>query len=414
MFKIQGKALIVGTLIASSLLVFPLQGISQNAGSKVEVSPFMMKNQWFPATVLRTLPNGDLEVRLDPREGYNEEVYVIQKQWAKPAAAQAAPNNGQMAGGALAGQAAGGNKPKVGDTVEASPFSLKNQWFKGQVVGFQNGMAVVRLNRPGYNGPQDFLITPEWVRPPTGAVDEAGNQPGQTQTGPTPGNQTASKPTGTNANPANGKYKVGDRVLASPDNLKDEKYWQHATVTKVNPDGTYEIHTDQRGTRPGLWYAIRPEWMKPDATPKPVAADTKNFLTTNKPMPTHQVVPRSPADCQPNAARWKELISEQARFNFSTQFDQADVAFDTFQISGPETFQSPYFGANNTKGYRVHAEYRVRAIRRSSMQGENYVRTVVYGYKPDYMFYVNNKGQCEFGTVQGTAGTLLSDEQDRI
>lgn len=62
-------------------------------------------------------------------------------------------------------------------------------------------------------------------------------------------------------------FKTGDRVLASPSSLKDEKYWRPCTVTEVHdfvPKRAYSITCDpqSRGGSPQS-FTVNEDWVKP-------------------------------------------------------------------------------------------------------------------------------------------------------
>lgn len=68
------------------------------------------------------------------------------------------------------------------------------------------------------------------------------------------------------------QIKVGDRVMASPSSLKDEKYWRHCTVTEVHnfvPKRAYSItcEPETKGGSPSS-FMVNEDWVKPDTKQK--------------------------------------------------------------------------------------------------------------------------------------------------
>lgn len=93
-------------------------------------------------------------------------------------------------------------------------------------------------------------------------------------------------------------FKKGDRVLASPSSLKDEKYWRPCTVTEVHdfvPKRAYSLACDPqtKGGSPAS-FMVNEDWVKPlKAADAPAAGDD-----TQPPADRQQ----RPADAPPRGA----------------------------------------------------------------------------------------------------------------
>jgi len=87
-----------------------------------------------------------------------------------------------------------------------------------------------------------------------------------------------------------GSLKVGDRVMASPSSLKDEKYWRPCTITEVHnfvPKKAYSLTCDpqtQGGSSSS--FLVNEDWVKPLAAgednaaqkPEPTRGDARGTM----------------------------------------------------------------------------------------------------------------------------------------
>lgn len=321
---------------------------------------------------------------------------------------------------------------KVGDRVECSPYGLATQWFPGTIVKQEGADFLVRLDpRAGYSSPEKYIVSKKFIRP-GGAAAQPALVPGPIKpllpglANPAPpvvtpvGNQTATPAAdppiqqSIQAPPTDGQFKVGDRVRVSRNFLKDEKYWEAAVITKIVPGSGFEVHTDGKSsTSQGDWFIVRPEWIKHAAAAPPNFAEPGPFPINKRPIPTAQkTYPAS--NCQANEGYYKEMIEDWKRFNFGLDYDQVDVLWDNFQIGGTTTVFDPYNQAQFSNARDVTAHYRVRAIRRYTQGGRNFVKTVVYQYKQHVYFYVDKRGNCVYQTKDGSMGELIYDQTKEV
>lgn len=113
-------------------------------------------------------------------------------------------------------------------------------------------------------------------------------------------------------------FKKGDRVLASPSSLKDEKYWRPCTVTEVHnfvPKRAYSIECDPEtpGGSPSS-FLVNEDWVKA-APAQAAAADPNNDAAENN----------QPAGNQPDAP------NQQMRFKVG---DRVEV--DVIMAGNPQ------------------------------------------------------------------------------
>ena len=317
---------------------------------------------------------------------------------------------------------------KVGDRVQCSPYGIATQWFPGTIVKQEGADFLVRLDpREGYSSPEEYIVSKRFIKPGApGAPPPAPAKPDNQAPPAVPG-AGGVNPGGIGigaANPPNapvqpqaevsGAFKVGDRVKVSRNFIKDEKYWETAVITKVVPGSGFEVRTDGKGaTTQGDWFIVRPEWMKHDASTTPQAAEPGPFPVNTRPIPKAQKT-YTAADCQPNEAKYKEMIEDWKRYSFGIDYDQVDVLWDRFQIGGTTTVFDPYNHAQFSNARDVTANYRVRAIRRYTQQGRTFVKTIVYQYKQHVYFYVDTRGNCVFQNKDGSMGELLYDQTKEV
>lgn len=360
MLPARGVRIAPCILLAVLLWVAPMNlGKTQGVGSKVDVSPFGLDSQWYPATVTNVQPNGDYEVKLDPREGYGEETYFVQKRWVRATANPAPVNNQPMPppqpapiqpAPFPAGQPvnpawqnplpalphvqplprSNPGQPTIpvhiGDIVDASPFAIGNQWFRGVVVGFQNGIPIVRLERPGFGGAQDFTVPVQWLKlvssampqlpvqappnlqpnnpiPPPGQILPPFTQipnppPEQVKPPATPKPPAQQPPTAQPVKPpakpplADPKPpagpKAGDWVMASP---KGDGKYVRCQIKGLVFGTAYSVSCNECEGQAAKTYTVNPVNIKPDdpAWTPPVCKPEDN-----------PAEPQKPAACAPN------------------------------------------------------------------------------------------------------------------
>ncbi|QQR57791.1 MAG: hypothetical protein IPG59_22935 [Candidatus Melainabacteria bacterium] len=167
------KSLFAFSLFAISASVAP-DAIAQAVGSKVQVSPFSMANQWFGATVVEDLGGGSFKVRLDKRPGYPDgEEYVVAKKWMKAAAAgaPAAPaannapqpvNGGAQPGGEAPEQTAPQAGFSIGQRVMANSIHTEGSyWHPGTITGEPApGMFEVHFDHNNLK----LAVKKEWIK----------------------------------------------------------------------------------------------------------------------------------------------------------------------------------------------------------------------------------------------------------
>jgi len=174
--------------------------------------------------------------------------------------------------------AQGGFKP--GDKVMASPSMLKDEKYYRActVVKFESSANAYILDCDG----AEYAVPVAYIRVAKNTDKKAPapvNEPNDAKPGAT-ANEAATK---------GGQIKVGDRVMASVNGLKDEKYYRPCTVTSELKDNAYGLRCDPYNGQPRMDFSVRPEWIKAagNIPPAPVVkcAFYKNYpkVTQNSP-----------------------------------------------------------------------------------------------------------------------------------
>lgn len=114
-------------------------------------------------------------------------------------------------------------------------------------------------------------------------------------------------------------FNKGDRVLASPSSLKDEKYWRPCTVTEVHnftPKRAYSLTCDPQtaGGSPSS-YTVNQDWVKPlpaeaaptDDTNNNQPANNRNQADDNAQKKMMALPVRVPVPTQKPKTIWKNL-----------------------------------------------------------------------------------------------------------
>jgi hypothetical protein len=194
------------------------------------------------------------------------------------------------------------------------------------------------------------------------------------------------------------KFKVGDRVKASPAMLKEDKYYQPCTITKVMPPNAYAMRCDPFNGISFEDFTVREDFIRPwsNATPAPT-------FDCSLDQPAAVNLKTSPA----SAAVFKRIIYEwQAVSNSKTK---VGVTFETFRIGTP--FKNTYARNKNAllyEGFPQNATiYPIKTRFVTCVEGNEYnYRTV---WESGYACAKNRFGEWSCG-VDGGAPRMLDKQ----
>lgn len=237
---------------------------------------------------------------------------------------------------------------KRGDKVMASPSMLKDDKYYRQctVIQFDRSANAYQLDCDG----TEYVVPSTYVRAPKGtdAVEEeaqveepVGEKPKADVAAPPkeedlPVTKRENKPTTTNK--GDGKFKVGDRVLASPKMLKADKNYQPCTITSINPPNSYGMRCDPFNGISFEDYSVREDFVRPwkDATPAPT------FDCSLEQPPAANI-----KTAAASAAVFKRIIYEWEATTYSKT--KIGMTFETFQIG--RAFKNVYVNSKNALLY---------------------------------------------------------------
>jgi hypothetical protein len=216
-----------------------------------------------------------------------------------------------------------------GEKVMASPLMMKDErnYKPCKVVKFEQSANAYLLDCEG----AEYHVQAAYIR-------AAKNEPEakKKEAGGTAGNEGVGIPKDNEAKPLEnkGKFNIGDRVLASPRMLKDDKYYQPCTVIAINPPNSYALRCDPADGLSFMTYSVRDDFVRSwnNATPAP----TFECSFEQPPAVNKKTSPAS-------AAVFKRVIYELEEMTNSKT--RVGVKFETFQIGSP--FKNVYVNARN-------------------------------------------------------------------
>ena len=266
---------------------------------------------------------------------------------------------------------------KPGEKVLASPSMLKDEkYYKPcTVVKFERSANAYLLDCEG----TEYTVPPAYVRAAKNRADADEEEP-----------TTVEKSKDTEAKPTDskGRFKVGDRVLASVSGLKGEKYYQPCTVIRGPKDNSYGLKCDPHNGQPFMEYSVRPEWIKvwANATPEPSPAEcpfNKNYGKVSN-------------NAAASAALFQSVIFEWQRS--TSDFYDFGLTFMNFQLG--KTFKNAATGRGRklvdtapigATIYPVKAKELI--CQKSSTVTKRWVREIEYAcYKSEYGEWVCKNG----------------------
>lgn len=266
---------------------------------------------------------------------------------------------------------------REGDRVLASPSMLKDEKYYRSctVIKFDRSANAYLLDCEG----TQYMVTPAYVR-------AAKNQTrmGEKDT------VAAEKPKDTKDNPAddNGEFKVGDRVLASVDGLKGDKYYRPCTVIGGLKDNSYKLRCDPLNQQPVTEYSVKPEWIRvwETPTPEPLPAECPFNKSYNK--VSHNAA-ASAALFQSVIFEWQKSTSDFYDFGLTFFNFQMGKSFKNAAIGrGRKLVDTAPVGATI---YPVKAKELI--CQKSSTITKRWVREIEYAcYKSEYGEWVCKNG----------------------
>ena len=256
-----------------------------------------------------------------------------------------------------------------GDKVMASPEMLKDEkYYKPcTVVKFDSTANAYLLNCDG----AEYLVQSAYIRAPKADPKAEKKPDGDVAVPPKEERPPIAKPENNpeTANKRDGKFKLGDRVLASPMMLKGEKYYQPCTVISVKPPNSYGLRCDPFGGISFEEYSVREDFVRPwkDAKPAPTFE-----CSLDQPPPVNVKTASA------SAPVFKRIIYESEAA--SEPKTRVGVKFEAFEIGRP--FKNVYVKSKN--GLRAEefpqnaTIYPIKTKFVRCVEGTNYnIRTVV-------------------------------------
>lgn len=220
-----------------------------------------------------------------------------------------------------------------GDKVMASPSMLKDdKYYRAcTVVKFDETAKAYNLNCDGteYYVPATYVRAAKPAPEPQQKTPDANQEPA--------GDDPPLTDPANNRTPAKyraEKFKVGDRVMASPRMLKDQKYYQPCTVTSVIPPNSYGLRCDPFNGISYEDYSVREDFVRPGLN-----APAAPVLECSLEQPPAVDIKTAPA----SAAVFKRIIYEWEAARESRT--RVGLKFESFEIG--RTFRNVYVNSKN-------------------------------------------------------------------
>lgn len=232
---------------------------------------------------------------------------------------------------------------KAGDRVEAdlnmsgSPDSDYARWRKATVVKVEMWQGLVAGYHIKTDDGLELVTAAKYMRP----LSEAQKKEDDKQARPQPKDNDADsdRPVGDgDAGQKRLKFKVGDRVLASPAMLKEDKYYQPCTITSIIPPNAYGVRCDPFHGISFADHLAREDFVRAwtNATPAP----TFDCSFDQPPGVNTKTSPASPALFKRIIYEWQAVMNSKTRVG---------VTFETFQIG--KAFKNVYVNTKNALLY---------------------------------------------------------------
>jgi hypothetical protein len=232
----------------------------------------------------------------------------------------------------------GKQKFKVGDRIECDP-SGGGYWHEGVVVPFKkndmyNGYTpetgyFYRVKIEGYDM-EALACKAENIRAlvNTDADNNGGdNKVADDKANAEPEKKKANTETvkKNDVKPNQAAFKVGDRVLANPLSMDEEKYWWKCTITGIEgvKSNFYNVRCDPQGGRSYMDHHVQPAWVRP--------------LNDGVAPPTFECSFDTPAGTASNAAAPSPQLFKRVIYERMAALEKAKlgVVFTTFQMGTP-------------------------------------------------------------------------------
>ena len=164
---------------------------------------------------------------------------------------------------------------KAGDRVEADvnmssdPVSDHATWRKSTVVKVEMWQGLVAGYHIKTDGGRELVIAAKYLRPLRESQRKEDDKQARHQPKDPPDSGRPAGGDDAGAKPL--KFKVGDRVLASPAMLKEDQYYQPCTVTSIIPPNAYGTRCDPFNGISFTDPVVREEFVRAwsNATPPP-------------------------------------------------------------------------------------------------------------------------------------------------
>ena len=290
------------------------------------------------------------------------------------------------------GQFKQGDRVEVDVNMSSNPNSEYATWRKAIVVEVEMWQGAVA----GYHLKLDdglvMVSSAKYMRTLSEGAKNAGaanpDQPAKVD-----GANPTQKDEGTNQKAV--KFKVGDRVKASPAMLKEDKYYQPCTITAFMPPNAYAMRCDPFNGISFEDFTVREDFIRPWNNPTPAPTFDCSF---DQPPPVN--LKTSPA----SAAIFKRIIYEWQAVSHSKT--KVGVSFETFQIGAP--FKNTYARNKNAllyEGFPQNATiYPVKTRMVTCVEGNEYnYRTV---WESGYACAKNRFGEWSCGVDGGAPRSL--------
>ena len=292
------------------------------------------------------------------------------------------------------GQYKAGDRVEVDVNMSSDPNSDRATWRNATVVKVEMWEGSVAGYHLRTDDGRDIVSSSRYMRAAkTNEKTEPAAQPNApAKNGPPPVSEPS---TGQKAAAPGSKFKVGERVKASPAMLKADKYYQPCTITAVMPPNSYAMRCDPFNGISFEDFTVREDFVRPwsNATPAPVFD-----CSFDQPAPVN--LKTSPA----SAAVFKRIIYEWQAVSHSKT--KVGVTFENFQIGTP--FKNTYARNKNAllyEGFPQNATiYPVRTRFVTCVEGNEYnYRTV---WESGYACAKNRFGEWSCGVDGGAPRSL--------
>ena len=283
---------------------------------------------------------------------------------------------------------------KTGDKVMASPSMIKDEKYYKlcTVIKFDQTASAYLLNCEG----AEYHVQAAYIRaakhqPETNKADESSKEASPVI--------EKSKDSQNKAHEIKRGFKVGDRVLASPTMLKDDKYYQPCTITSIIPPNSYRMRCDPFNGISFEDYSVREDFVRVwnKATPAPSFE-----CLLDQPPAVNVKVPTA------SAAVFKRIIYEWEAATYPKT--KVGTTFETFQIG--KAVKNTYASSKNAllyEGFPQNATvYPVKTRFVNCVEGNDYnFRTVV---QTEYVCAKNRFNEWSCGSAGG--GRTILEKQN--